>query len=1026
MKLRDALLSMGLLLPALLTAQPVVTNTDAAGYLQRGRLMYESRNYAGAIDQLAHMQALGGTDEQMEQAEYYTALSRFERGEDTAIDALLDFIDNHAASPLAQEAQLKVGNYYFYRGDWENTLLSYSLVRERALDADADEDVLYRRAYCQLRLGNYSAAQPLYNKLSTTSRYAAASQFYAAYIDYANGRYDDALEVFQAIDPQGELGYQSQYYVTQINYHKQQFPQVIKQGKRLLDEHANDYFDAELNRLLGESYYHTGDKTKARSYLQAYLDNPEGEPYRTAGYTMGVLDYEAGKYDKAVGELSMALDKSDALAQSAYLYIGQSRLKLNDLNGAARAFQQAAGMDYDKTVKETAFYNYAVSQNQGARTPFDNSIDMLEQFLNEYPSSRYKDSVEGYLVDAYTGTTDYERALQSINNIHNPSNKVLKAKQTVLYNLGVQALNNSRNTQAVDYLKQAVALGNQDKTILNESRLWLAEAQYRLGDFKQAATNQQAYVKAASSSDDNYALAQYNLGYSYYQQRNYTAARKAFENAVAAKKGLSSELLADAYNRIGDTQYYAADYTAAQASYDRALQADKNTAADYAMYQKAMMAGYNRQWGEQVSQLDAMLKAYPKSQYAPQAMLEKANALVAQGKADEAINAYKAVTTTHPKSTEARKALLQMAIVNKENNRTDAALEAYRQVIKNYPSSDEAAAAAEDMKRIHADNGTLAEFQSFLKSVPGAPSIDVSEVDRLTFEAAEKQAIADKPSIAKMEQYLQQNPTGAYRDRALYYIARHHYAQGNYPTALTNLDAALKMSPDAAFAEDALAMRSDILLRQGKSAEALASYKDLVERSSSNDNRLVARLGVMRAAKAAAKWSEVKEATDALIAQGGLTADEEKEVTMNHAIAASHMGNSEQAMADLKKLAADPQNEVGAQAAVELATMQYNAGNYKGAEKTVNALIDAGTPHSYYLAKGFIVLSDVYAKQGKTADAIDYLQSLKSNYPGKEKDIFDAIDSRLKTLNKAQGSTGTKSTGKSNASSDNSKKSKKK
>ena len=44
------------------------------------------------------------------------------------------------------------------------------------------------------------------------------------------------------------------------------------------------------------------------------------------------------------------------------------------------------------------------------------------------------------------------------------------------------------------------------------------------------------------------------------------------------------------------------------------------------------------------------------------------------------------------------------------------------------------------------------------------------------------------------------------------------------------------------------------------------------------------------------------------------------------------------------------------------------------------------------------MLSDVFVKQGRKGDARDYLQSLKNNYPGKEKDITDGINSRLKTL----------------------------
>ena len=72
----------------------------------------------------------------------------------------------------------------------------------------------------------------------------------------------------------------------------------------------------------------------------------------------------------------------------------------------------------------------------------------------------------------------------------------------------------------------------------------------------------------------------------------------------------------------------------------------------------------------------------------------------------------------------------------------------------------------------------------------------------------------------------------------------------------------------------------------------------------------------------------------------------------------------------------------------------------KQAERTANSLVDAGTPHHYWLARTFILLSDIYVKQGKTSEAREYLQSLKNNYPGKERDILEAVDQRLANLKK--------------------------
>ena len=1001
--------------PMVAAAQPGVMSSEATGYLERGLSMYESHNYVGAIDQLEHVGHLPSTSSMREQAEYYIALSRFERGEEASLMALQRFIENYPASPLAMEAQMKVGNYYFYRGQWESALLSYSMVRNRALDKDADEDLMYRRAYCYLRMEDYREAERLYYELEQSPRYSGATDFYKAYLDYARGDYAAARTRFSAIPQSSELGFQSQYYLTQMAYNDKHYREVIEQGKSLLEMGQNDYFDAELNRLVGESYYHQGNDAQARIYLKRYFENPEGEPYRTAAYTMGVLDYRDGNYKAVVDDMLHVTDGKDALTQSAYLYMGQAKRQLGDINGANMAFQQAATMDCDRSVKETAYYNYAVGLSKGARTPFDRSVDLFEDFLNEYPNSRYKDNVEGYLVDAYTGTTDYKRALTSINRIKSPGTKVLTAKQKVLYNLGVQSLANNNNDEAADYFKQAIAVGSYDKTALNESRLWLAEAQYRAGNYKEAARNQQEYVKQIKKGDDNYGIAQYNLGYSLFGQKQYAEARTAFRNAIDSKM-LSSELMADAYNRIGDTQYYARDFAGAQSSYDQAMQADKNASGDYAMYHKGIMMGMSHQYADEIAQMDALVKAYPKSSFAPQALLEKGNAQALMGKNADALNTYATLLKNYPKSVEARKGLLQTALVNKSIGKEDAAIEAYKTIIRQYPTSDEAQAAAEDMKLIYADKGQLTEFSKFLSSVPNAPQMDVNEAERLTFEAAEKAAISDKPSIDRLEQYLKDNPDGAYAAKAKYYIARYHYGKGNYNEAMAALDEALKGGGDASYAQDAIAMRSDILARQGKLDEALQGYKDLAERASSDDNRTLAQIGAMRIAKKMGKWNEVQTLASTLLKRGGLTSSEEKEITLDRALAYAQVGNTKDAETAFRELARDPSNEYGAQASYELSRMQYELGNYKGAEQTINALVDKGTPHNYWLGKSFLTLADIYYKQGNVSQAKEYLQSLKSNYPGKEKEIFNEIDARLKKW------SGGKSSSTSNASTDNGKK----
>ena len=83
-----------------------------------------------------------------------------------------------------------------------------------------------------------------------------------------------------------------------------------------------------------------------------------------------------------------------------------------------------------------------------------------------------------------------------------------------------------------------------------------------------------------------------------------------------------------------------------------------------------------------------------------------------------------------------------------------------------------------------------------------------------------------------------------------------------------------------------------------------------------------------------------------------------------------------------------------------LSQRRLDAGNAQEAFDMMNAFTDTGTPHTYWLAKGFIVLADACRELGRPELAREYLTSLLDKYPGNEPDILSAINSRLKSLKK--------------------------
>lgn len=96
-----------------------------------------------------------------------------------------------------------------------------------------------------------------------------------------------------------------------------------------------------------------------------------------------------------------------------------------------------------------------------------------------------------------------------------------------------------------------------------------------------------------------------------------------------------------------------------------------------------------------------------------------------------------------------------------------------------------------------------------------------------------------------------------------------------------------------------------------------------------------------------------------------------------------------------KRLSADVADVYGSKSAVALAENLLESGNPEAARTVADNFINANPPHAYWLARGFIVLSDALRAQGDTFEADEYLRTLKSNYPGTEADIFEMIEKRL-------------------------------
>ena len=119
------------------------------------------------------------------------------------------------------------------------------------------------------------------------------------------------------------------------------------------------------------------------------------------------------------------------------------------------------------------------------------------------------------------------------------------------------------------------------------------------------------------------------------------------------------------------------------------------------------------------------------------------------------------------------------------------------------------------------------------------------------------------------------------------------------------------------------------------------------------------------------------------------------EAQFTKACALEAEGKVDEAIALWNSGAGNPSELFGAKSAYRAAEALYEAGKLKEALAAAQKFVKSGSKQHYWIARGFILLSDIYKAKGNTYESRQYLEALRDNYPGSETDIKMMIQSRL-------------------------------
>lgn len=988
-------------LPLMGMAQQTEPLTDSRRLFDDGKELFLRRDYAAAQQTLSRFVQQKPQASLADEAAYMIACTSYELKSPDCIKQLEGYLEQYPDSRYANRVQSLIASAYFFQEKYPEAIACFKGCQFDLL-ADSERDACtLRMGTAYLKMGNLQEAAVWFSILKeVSSEYHIDAVYHLAYIDYVQKQYDKALQGFREAGESSKYAALSPYYIADIHLVRGNYQQARQIASTYLEAYPRQEKAIEMKRICGEACYGLKQYAAAIDYLSAYRSETEEHAERNSLYKLGMSFFYTGVYSEAAAALGEVTTVQDALTQNAYLHMGLAYLQLKERNRARMAFEQASAMNYDRDIKEQAFYNYALCIHETSYSPFAESVTVFERFLNEFPNSVYTEKVNDYLIEVYMNTRSYMAALNSIAKISRPGNRILEAKQKLLFRLGTQAFAQAAFENAIEYFSQSLQLGRYNQQTQADAYCWRGESKYRLEQYGAAASDYRQYLEfAPDRRSTEYGLALYNLGYTAFKQKQYDKALTWFTRCAESGIRLENDVVADVYNRMGDCNFYARRFDAADAQYAQASGYSMSL-SDYSLFQQSIIKGLQREYGKKIELLNRLITGFPESQYLDDALYEQGRAFVQLEDNDNAVKRYSLLVQRYPESPLSRRAANEIGLLYYQNDKYNEAIAAYKKVISTYPGSEEARLAQRDLKSIYIDLNRVDDYMAFVSTIPGGANFDVNERDSLTYVAAERVYMRGNITEAKNSfvRYLQSFPQGAFSVDAHYYLGLIDYNEKNYTGAVSHLDKVVEY-PDNKFSGEAMAMCADIAYREKEYEKSLGLYKRMADRAVSQEERVTARTGAMRSAWMVKDCQEIISVASGLIAESKLAPELANEAHYYRAKALLAEGQNKEAAGDLAVLAKDTRNVYGAEAKYLLAQLYFDNGETGKAEKEVLDYIEVSTPHAYWLARSFVLLSDVYMKLGRNLDAKQYLLSLQQNYQADD-DIAEMIETRLAKLNK--------------------------
>jgi len=637
----------------------------------------------------------------------------------TYYDELLSY---YKESPLASQAQVRIGICYFKLKEYDSSILELSNPIVKQLPIEKQTEALYLLANSHYRVGEYANAEKVYRGI--IEKYPASSfisevKYAYAWSIFQQKKYGDAYKLFNALSlDEDSIGVKSFYWKGEAKRYAGNEKEALIIYEDFLQKYSRNGLASSALYQIGVIHYSNGNYEKASAALVKGASTKDNEVRGKTLTMLGEIELQKKRYQPALQYFNQ-VDENEIVDQllvfhgllgkgTALFYLNkydEAISVLNDIDFRSPNFESAKVSFYlaecyfakKDFAQALTFYN-KISTDEASlqaltmygkaycyfnQKDYTNASFFFSDFTKKYPKNEKIFDVRIRAADSYFADKNYEAASNAYENLLNVKNGI-RGKDYVSFQYALALYRSGKVQKALEQLESFK--NNYTKSIYYENVLYLTGwISFQQSNFYLAIEKYRNMLQELPRSKLA-PLIQYSIGDAYFNLGNYDSAIVSYETVLS--NYANSPQVFDALNGIQYCYVAKGELDKAIAIIDNFV--SENPTSNYAdqlYFKKGELYYSQRDYEKARLSYKDFITYFSNSKYIPNAYYQIGKCEQYLNDLDEAIQNYKIVVNSHSQSEIAPGAVIELGNVYNQLKRYDQALSLYDKAVDKYRSS---------------------------------------------------------------------------------------------------------------------------------------------------------------------------------------------------------------------------------------------------------------------------------------------------------------------------------------------------